>query len=589
VSDQNEIAPELVARVEAAAAGAIDLHSIAARLKVRDDERQLAPGHLQAAFEYSEASPGPEPVAVGRYFGPMMEFGGRRYPPPLEALPGEWVVTWHAAADQVSSPLASARLNDLCFEAGLGERGARARQAITAYLAASEELSRHSTDESGDQRRYTRLEALSRARQLARTIGDAEHEQHVVQAILGAAEASVSANDAGYAVLFLQLLAIDSPPVDGVFALLNQAKGQLAGDPLGREEAVRTQLRLNAVEEATRQQLRRELVDAIAEQADRMEGIARAHHLERAISEARDAGLQDLVNELTVRIQELSASGELDLTAHEFGFSVPREQVERWLEKFLSAPDWQQSLLRLTAAPPSGRVEENRLEAEAERQAHPIRWLATNAVVGGDGLPRFTPSNDDELREYQLTDYEMRKAQLHAIFLPELFVRIWGKWGPLESSELASFFAGGAHVGDALAQALGRDLHRLFTGDYEGALYTGSAHIETLARHLVLASTQPAYRTQRTNAPGQYIGLGALLSTLRVAGLDESWTRYLHGLLSSPMGLNHRNELLHGFELETNEATAALLFVGIIYLARAVGVSRPETTDEQNAGDAEDG
>jgi hypothetical protein len=36
------------------------------------------------------------------------------------------------------------------------------------------------------------------------------------------------------------------------------------------------------------------------------------------------------------------------------------------------------------------------------------------------------------------------------------------------------------------------------------------------------------------------------------------------------MGLNYRNELLHGFELESSDTTAALLFVGIIYLARGV-------------------
>jgi hypothetical protein len=113
-------------------------------------------------------------------------------------------------------------------------------------------------------------------------------------------------------------------------------------------------------------------------------------------------------------------------------------------------------------------------------------------------------------------------------------------------------------------------------GITKGTLYTGAAHVETLARRLVLACAQPAYRTQRTNAPGQYIGLGALFSALQVGGLDESWTRFLHGLLSSPMGLNYRNELLHGFELETNETTAALLFVGIIYLARAVGLGVPE-------------
>jgi hypothetical protein len=64
-------------------------------------------------------------------------------------------------------------------------------------------------------------------------------------------------------------------------------------------------------------------------------------------------------------------------------------------------------------------------------------------------------------------------------------------------------------------------------GITKGTLYTGAAHIETLARRLVLACAQPAYRTQRTNAPGQYIGLGALFSALQVGGLDESWTRVL--------------------------------------------------------------
>lgn len=35
----------------------------------------------------------------------------------------------------------------------------------------------------------------------------------------------------------------------------------------------------------------------------------------------------------------------------------------------------------------------------------------------------------------------MKKAQLHAIFLPELFARIWKKWGPLTLDDLTVFFA----------------------------------------------------------------------------------------------------------------------------------------------------
>jgi hypothetical protein len=66
-------------------------------------------------------------------------------------------------------------------------------------------------------------------------------------------------------------------------------------------------------------------------------------------------------------------------------------------------------------------------------------------------MPRFTPSNDEELRNYQLTTYEMQKAQLHAIFLPELFARIWKKWGPLTLDDLTVFFAASTQVDEELA------------------------------------------------------------------------------------------------------------------------------------------
>jgi hypothetical protein len=357
---ENGIPSELLGRLEAAAAGASDDHAIAEGLKVTDEERRSAPGHLQAAFEYAEAPPRPEPVGVGSFFGPMMEFGDQRYPPALEALPEEMAATWQATADLVSAPLAAARLNDLCFEAGLGDRGSRARQATKAYLAAAREMSSRSGEESDNRRLYTRLSALSRARQLARAVGDKELEHETVADIVQAAESFVT-TDPREAVLFLGLLVNDARPATDVNSLLDEAREQLAGDAIGREEAIRTQLQLSGLEDSTRLHLRRELVTAIAAQADAMEGIARVHHLERAISEARDGGLQDSVKELTLRMQALSASGELEMAAQEFGFTIQRDQVERWFNIYLSAADWQQALLRLVAAPPSGNVEKNRL------------------------------------------------------------------------------------------------------------------------------------------------------------------------------------------------------------------------------------
>src|SRR5207248_8498802 len=140
-------------------------------------------------------------------------------------------------------------------------------------------------------------------------------------------EGLIDADDPRYAILFLDLLSNNAQPAADVRTLLDRVRSDLAGDPLGREEALHVQLKLSGLDETTRQGLRRELVAAIAAQADAVEGIARAHHLERAISEAWNAGLQDMAEELTVRIQELSASGELDLSAHQFVFTIQPDEL----------------------------------------------------------------------------------------------------------------------------------------------------------------------------------------------------------------------------------------------------------------------
>ena len=68
-------------------------------------------------------------------------------------------------------------------------------------------------------------------------------------------------------------------------------------------------------------------------------------------------------------------------------------------------------------------------------------------------------------------------------------------------------------------------------------------------------------------------------------GLDESWARYLLGFTAEPMGLNFRNELLHGLELEPTAADAALLLICVLYLAKGVTlIPRAEASGDD--GDA---
>ena len=194
----------------------------------------------------------------------------------------------------------------------------------------------------------------------------------------------------------------------------------------------------------------------------------------------------------------------------------------------------------------------------------------------------------------QLTDQEMHRLNVYGGILAEALDRIWRKWGPLSEDELAAFFQG-PHVEPALAAALARDFLRYFSGDAEGAAYSGAPRVRALVRALVLdygpsRLPHPAGREH----PGLYPGLGALLPALLAAGMDESWSRFLSSFLASPMGANARNELLHGFVNRVAPPTAALILIGALVSRQGRGPrgSAPpaEETDAQppdGAGSAE--
>lgn len=584
MTEDRTLDPKVVDRVATASVGAGSLHDVVERLALTPEERQSSIGYLAAAFEYAEVSPGPDRVGVGDYFKPMMEMGGRRYPPALEDAPTEMVEAWRVGAHQVHAPLPRARLNDLCFEGGFGNRGVHGIEAANAYLAVAEELVSESSAEDPAQVSYTHLEVLSRAHSLALALGDAGLRDRVVENVLAAVAVYVDRGDPRLAVMIAELLVKDRPVVPELAGALERIRSALVDDAIGTEDAVRVQLKLPDIDRQRRVQQQRELVDAITRQAEAMEGIARAHHLERAIGEARDAGQQDLVDDLTRQLQAISED-DLELAAFTYGVTIPREKVEQWIAGYTGQATWQDALVRLAHGdPPSGNVDANRETAARLAREHPIQWLATRVRVGGDGLPRFTPRTSEDTKEMQLTEVEQTAISSAAIFRAEVIRRIWATWAPISEEDLTEFFGSASHVSDGLAAALARNFRRFCVGDPEGAAYAAVAHVEAVARELVLAVNAPAYRVQRTNVPGQYMGLGALIPALQAEGLDESWCRFLRTLLSSPTGFNHRNELLHGFDLAPSDASTALTFVAIIYLTKIV---QTRAAERESSSDSE--
>lgn len=426
--------PNQVERVERAAAAAVELHDLVQRLALSEDERSCALGKLTMAFEYAESFPGEASGGVGTFFKPMMEFEGRRYPPGLDQLSDEVVSIWQEAAEEIAAPLPRARLNDLCFEGGWGNRGASARAAATAYLEAAATLGSYSGDAQDlPVVAFGQLGSLARALGLARTISDGELIERAYAAIVGAAEHSLTRTDPapGVALGLIELLLTDrGGSLDAFDSLIERAKALLADDLFNRSEAIKLQLRRPRLDEETRAALQRELVTTHLRQADAREGIARVHFLQEAAQLAADFGIADLREGAIAELQKIGID-DLGLTAHRFEVTIPREHVERYLDSFTEQENWENALLHLLAyGPPSGFTPANREQAEEIARRAPLLSVVPHMEVGGDGLPRFIASTEEEKRELRLVRYEMQRAQFTAAFLPEALERIWQKWGP---------------------------------------------------------------------------------------------------------------------------------------------------------------
>jgi hypothetical protein len=565
-----------LARIDQAAAGSLDTYFITTRLALTDEEKAGPLGTLASAFDYHEPM-GPGSDRVGTYFGPMVENGEERYPPPLDEVSARAASIWQHAADNLRAPAAKARLNDLCFEAGWGHRGERGRTACDAYLAAADSIDPYAV---GEQDRpvaaFSRLQRLRRALVLARHISAQPRAEAAIQRILSAADESLAQADPepGVALGLVEIVLEDNSRPEDITRLLDTARQKYAADYWNASATIDLQLRRTDLDDQTREQLRRELIQTRLDQAHAEEGLVRAHHLEAAARLARDLHQPDLLELATTELQRMNID-DLGLTTHAVEVSIPKERMEAYLAQFTDQATWQDALLLLPhVGPPSGLIADNRRGVAEIARIAPIQAILPHTQLGGDGLPRYTPMSDADRDELQLITYEMRKAQISAVFVAKVLRRIWDKWGPLDEAELTEFFAAGSHVGPELAAALSRDLLRVFKQDYEAAAFCITPRVEALVRTIVLQAGLPIYRVQRQRNPGRYPGLGMLLPALSERGLDESWARFLHGFLSNPAGGNVRNELLHGFELEPGEGTCALLVVCVLHLTRGIGLTR---------------
>ncbi len=517
-------------------------------------------------------------------------------PPRVTDVAPEVVEAWAQLAALVTTPSAIATLRHLLFQARHGNVPENARQAADAYCDLA----------NTESRLFDAVFAARAAVRLARAVDDKERHEVALKCL---AEVTRRATDGGPSQSFgavmrgLETLLAEKAPAAS--ELLDRAHSIW---PIGEQADQLLVLALSAVTDSSeRKKLWTDRVEnflTIAGHTD--SNIIRATRLRQAAEIAELSGIKELRIRATKLLQDVR---HLDLEMMRIHVSTRRFQ-EQWEETIamvlgdLSAADGLQIntsdpehegespkekkqptwALRLRAfgnfEAPTGDPETNRTVVRAHRAAAPLQALFPLQLQTPEGLPLFTPSNDDERFELDMVRWETQLLEQWVYILSDALQRI-GAEGTPARTEVERFFLVGHAVTANEAGMLSRALERYWSGDAEAAAFTAFPLIEALLRNAALAAGQGIYRLQKKQSPGQYVGIGALLDLfVESYDVNERDRRFFNALLNHPGGWNVRNLMAHGYVLRAGSALAAVLIYASMKIV-LLALEGPSDTSEQ--------
>jgi hypothetical protein len=400
--------------------------------------------------------------------------------------------------------------------------------------------------------------------ELSRVVNEATLAEEAFRSLSAIAAETLQAGAALPGVVFqaLEVLVAAAPDRPEVGELLSRAREVYVGDPWHVNSVLELEASVLKGEES-RRVVRRAQVEAWLAYAPTVTGIRRLAALDEAAKLADRYHMPELV-ELAVAQMVAIPGGELGLVRFEVRMSLPAGWADDWVATFLAATDLAAALTMIVdGLPPSGGVDENTKTAEQCEADAPMASLFPTMHVGEDSLPHYEAVDDDDRQDERLARVEVGVLQLQAPLFQRTLAEVLEHFDATEAA-LTEVLATGALVSAPTASSLARALCYFRANEPEAAAYVAAPRIETMARAALAPSS--TFRPQRGRTRGQYDQLGALLGRLR-GRIDESWWRFLHTFLVSTHGQNFRNDLLHGFIDEVNEAQAALVLVAALYLA----------------------
>ena len=548
--------------IDGVACDASDCHDVSTAIRIDNrvhDFPELV--HILVGLDFFRASGGGSRLDR-QPFGPLSSSGTSRYPPPLEELTEE-VVAWSRVGQEVTDPLVKSRLCHLVWAAGIADSYICAKQAVPAYLALLGRTTREEVYRSYD---------LGYALDIALSLGE---EDLVGTCILRSLdwlnelfEADEHSPGAVFSVLtYLASLSPQRRP-DGLDEFCERAVAIFQGDPWYQENISDIQITLHPPQE--RESYVRRSIEAWISAADQSQGLIRSEHLRRALEQARNHGLPSEVSRILLLIQNLDLRGDLQEISGPIAMATNEiEEVEHWLEGFLTFEDWRDALVAFGRhCPISENMNQATASAENLLEQGPFyQFTSTTQVSEQDGVPSAFIVSGEEHLAAEVASIGRTNIQIWGGMASLLLDRMLTRWDP-DTVEVVEFYECQT-VSRPAARGFALGLSHYSKGDWESALMVTLPRIEEslrdMARHHGFSiQVSRSNRIEKRNSREHIENL----STLG----DEPFFRYLNLLLVNQLAINLRNRALHGLMDHASQEEAALA----LHVATCLRVRSPD-------------
>ena len=338
-------------------------------------------------------------TADGTFYGVFAGNGTALWPRTLDLVPPDVLGIWQAYAGQARNAGLRAHLYDLLTSADFPPPYVHARQAIQAYREA---VPGFLAAEETNRGRLRAVESLIRALGLAAQMNQRDLRDLVVRDILGLADGLLDADPVPSGLVYRLLEALHARRLEPVAVRDLIDRACAVCDVIQLKVAFLRLLRAMDPAPAAQKGIDRRIVTAMIADADRSTGALRLLMLTDAATVARDAGLTDMSQDATRKIQAmrrddlgLAALGGVRVQLSQQELDAARAEVDQ-------AASLAEALWRIAAASaPAGDIAIAQQAAQSLTRTAPLASSIPRGRINPVGPVPVSPASSDPLASTQ--------------------------------------------------------------------------------------------------------------------------------------------------------------------------------------------